>query len=89
MAVADWRQEGLIPLLLYFQNGNEYTGSSSAKSGNELRFKLKPEEDKLVAEVWPGPFCYEKSEITGRAEFPLTEEGRAQALEWLNRQYGA
>lgn len=43
----------------------------------------------MVVELWPGPFCYEKSEITDRAEFPLDEEGRTRALDWMNEKYNA
>lgn len=85
----NWHEPGLIPQLLFFQNGNVYTGSSKAQSAEELRFKMKPEDGKIVVELWPGPFCYEKSEIAHRAEFPMDEEGRARALDWMNEKYNA
>ena len=87
MEQIDWHKPGLIPELLYFQNGNEYTGSARTGGGKEFRYKMGPADDNIKAEVWFGPFCYEKSEVFAQADFPLSEEGRSGMLDWLGEQY--
>ena len=69
---------------------NTFTGSC----GN-LRFKIVPnvemrtpkevdmEKSTISAEVWHGPLCYEKSEIEGQANFPMSEQGRLDLKAWL------
>ena len=75
--------EIFIPVLHSFENGNTFSGSCGA-----MRFFLRPQlaaegEGTILAELWHGPFCYEKSEIEKRQEFLMTEEGRAQIRAWL------
>ena len=41
------------------------------------------ETSTMAAEYWHGKFCYEKSEIEDKKEFPLTEEGREAMRNWL------
>ncbi len=78
-----------LPTLHTFAMDNVFTGSAGA-----LRFKLSPqvvkngrevdmEQSAIHAELWHGPFCYEKSEIEQEKTFPMSEEGRAQMLSWL------
>ena len=69
---------------------NTFTGSCGA-----LRFKIVPNVVKLTAkevdmenstisaEFWHGPFCHEKSQMEGKATFPMSEEGRAALKAWL------
>lgn len=83
----DWHEPGLIPQLLYFQNGALYTGSVANEGGKEFRYRLAPAEGKIRAEVWYGPYCYEKSEILGQAEFAMDQQGRSDALDWLKEKY--
>lgn len=79
-----------VPNLYTFQNGNAYLGSFHG-----LRFRLKPgkrgeegaEESVIEALVWYGVYCLELSEIEAEAVFPLTEEGHAAALHWLDEQH--
>lgn len=77
-----------IPTLLFWENQNTWYGSK----GN-TRFFIHPlpkEEDaphqKLEAEVWPGPLTKELSEVTAVNTFPMTEEGLAQMVAWLEEQ---
>lgn len=77
-----------------WSNGNAFYGSLRA-----MRFLVKPTvardkqsgellpESKVEAFVWKGEYCMEESEILAQAEFPLTEEGREQVIEWLEEQY--
>ncbi len=79
-----------LPVLHWFDANNEFTGSCGA-----FRFKAKPNvvmatakevdfaKSSIHAEFWHGPFCYEKSEIEGEADFPMTEEGRLSMKAWL------
>lgn len=80
--------------LRYFDYGEAFTGSS-----DNLRYRIgrepleniaftpdKREEGTLRAYVYPEPFCYEKTPEDQRAckDFPHTEEGLCQAIEWIN-----
>ncbi|HAH78746.1 MAG TPA: hypothetical protein DEB16_00130 [Ruminococcaceae bacterium] len=85
----DWHQRGLIPILLYFQNGGTYTGSVGNRGGKEFRYRVGPADGKIRAEAWYGPFCYEKSKIVRKADFPMDEAGRSAMLDWLKAQYEA
>ena len=79
-----------LPVLHWFDANNLFTGSC----GN-FRFRAKPnivmlttkevdfEKSSITAEYWHGPFCYEKSEIEGSQEFPMSEEGRRAMKAWL------
>lgn len=83
-------QELFLPTLHTFENNNIFTGS-----WGPLRFKITPSvtmldahevnnaESSMTAEYWMGIFCYEKSEILGQQEFPMTEEGREAMRQWL------
>lgn len=82
-----------IPTLHTFAMNNIFTGSCGA-----FRFRAEPkvvmktpkevdfDESKLFVEYWHGPFCYEKSEMEESAEFPMTEEGRAEMTRWLEER---
>lgn len=90
MKTVNWSEEGLIPGLLYFQNGGTYTGSVNDfdnRAVKEFRYKIGPGEEGILTEVWYGPFGYEKSEIVDRHGFSLDEEGRKEMLLWLNEKY--
>jgi len=90
MQIIDWFKEGLIPGLLYFKNGGEYTGSVNdygSKTAKEFRYKLDAKESTILAMVWYGPCCFKLSEIAEQAEFSLDEEGRTEMLEWLKAKY--
>lgn len=75
-------------------NGNAFYGSF-----REMRFRVKPSpvldkktgeplpESKVEALVWKGEYCLEESEVLNQAEFPLSQEGHEQVIEWLEEQY--
>ena len=83
-------KEIFLPVLHWFDAKNSFTGSCGA-----FRFIVKPNvvmatpkevdfaASSIHAEFWHGPFCYEKSEMEGSAEFPMTEVGRAAMTQWL------
>ena len=82
--------ELFLPTLHTFAMNNIFTGSAGL-----FRFRVKPnvimatpkevdfEQSTIRAEYWHGLYCYEKSEMEGAAEFPMTEEGRKDLLAWL------
>ena len=82
--------EIFLPTLHTFAMKNLFTGSCGA-----LRFRIQPnvimatakevdfEQSSIYVQYWHGPFCYEKSEMEGENTFPMTEEGRAEMLRWL------
>lgn len=78
-----------LPTLHSFANQNIFTGSLG-----ELRFRIAPqvvmagkeanlEQSSMVAELWHGRLCYELSEMEAQQTFPMSEEGRANMLAWL------
>lgn len=95
----DWHAPYLIPELLYFQNGCVFTGSVGDAEEKEFRYRLSPAEEAdekaegnapkqvILAEVWYGPFCYEKSTVSSSQKFPMDEEGREGTIAWLARNY--
>ncbi len=82
-----------LPTLHSFAMNNVFTGSC----GN-LRFRIVPnvvkktqkevdmEQSSIMAETWHGQLCYEKSQMEDKAEFPMSEGGRADLKKWLENQ---
>ena len=73
--------------LFYIQQGiyrklRKYALSSCAKK------KDGDEEAVLSAAVYPQPYCWEETEDEKKQirDFPFTEEGRSEMIEWLNRK---
>lgn len=79
-----------IPTLHTFAMNNIFTGSSGM-----FRFRAEPKvvmatakevdftQSTIHVEYWHGLFCYEKSQMEGEETFPMTEEGRAAMIAWL------
>lgn len=79
-----------IPTLHTFANGNVFTGSCG-----RLRFRVTPQvtlatpkevdlaRSSMRCELWHGELCYERSQMEGEREFPMSEDGRAQMKAWL------
>lgn len=84
--------ELFIPTLHTFAMNNIFTGSSGL-----FRFRAAPnvimrtpkevdmEKSSIHAEYWHGLYCYELSEMEGQADFPMSEEGRADMKAWLEK----
>ena len=51
-------EEIFLPTLHSFENGNTFSGSCGP-----LRFFLYPSETVILAKIWHGPFCIEKSTV--------------------------
>ena len=73
-----------IPRLYYFISKNIFTGSRK-----DLNFRIVPEEDELRVTIWHGFICSELTEPEASADFPLSNEGHEQMLQWLAEQYEA
>ena len=86
-------EELFLPTLHTFAMNNIFTGSQGL-----FRFRAKPnvvmatpkevdfEQSTITVEYWRGLFCYEKSEMEGAETFPMTEEGRASMIAWLEEK---
>ncbi len=82
--------ELFLPTLHWFAMNNSFSGSCGL-----FRFMLKPQvvmatpkevdfsQSSIKAEFWHGAFCYELSQMEGEKIFPMSEEGRAELLSWL------
>ncbi len=83
-------KEIYLPVLHWFAMNNLFTGSCGV-----LRFRAKPNvvmatakevdlaASSITVEFWHGLFCYEKSEMEGKQEFPMSEEGLGSMKSWL------
>lgn len=86
-----------VPLLHYFKSKNNYSGNEGG-----MRYRLMPgkrtvtdadggekEESILTAEVWPDPWTIEMTDpaLCSKAVFPLSEEGRSAAAQFLADSY--
>ena len=79
-----------LPTLHTFAMNNVFTGSCGLfryRAVPEVIMKTKKEVDmeasSITAEFWHGLYCYEKSEMEGKATFPMSEEGRIALKTWL------
>ncbi len=82
--------ELFIPTLHTFAMNNIFTGSCGL-----FRFRAQPnvvmatakevdfEASFIRCQYWHGLYCYEKSEMEGEKDFPMTEEGRLEMKQWL------
>ena len=75
-----------IPKVFYFETGNTHTGSRK-----HLRYRVEPAEGILHIAVWRKDVCFEIAEadeaIEGTAEYPVTEEGFQQMLDYLQAEF--
>lgn len=68
-----------LPVLSHFENENPWSASSG-----RLRYLVTPQKDgTLLVQTWEGPWAIEFSQIENTEVFPLSEEGQAQLLDWL------
>lgn len=75
-------------------NLNYYKKTSYTGWMEGMRFLIKreaPENQDPVfhAWVWPGPYIFELTPAENKftAQFPFSEEGKKQTVEWLNQQF--
>lgn len=78
-----------IPKTFYFVSGNTHTGSRGP-----LRYRVKPADGMLQIDAWHEDLCYERVKekeggIIASAEYPVSDEGFQQMLDFLQVQYDA
>lgn len=76
------KKEAFVPMPFFKKEA--YTGSIHG-----MRYRVKKDEDQFLAWVYPEPYCFEATaeEKKTRKEFPFTEAGRMEVVDWLNEQY--
>lgn len=79
-------------------NMNFYRKEAFTGSMLGMRYRICRETVDTPAEtdcfrvwVWPGPsaFAAAADDVKRSADFPFTEEGRRQVVDWLNEQWAA
>lgn len=87
--------EVFLPVFHSFENGNVFTGSLGL-----FRYKITPqitmktpkevdfENSSIKAEFWHGLLCYDKSEIEGASEFPMSRDGYDALRSWIEAAAG-
>lgn len=77
----------------YFDEGNTYVGQKTKDPGQGtlLRYLIKPDKENalLLAYSWTEDLCFERAHEKQERQYPLSEEGLEQAVEWLESQYSA
>ena len=79
--MSEQEEQGIfLPTRRMFENKNTFSGSF----GN-LRFFLYPDVETMtiLAKVWHGPLCIEKSTVEEEQEFPLSDDGLAALRAYL------
>lgn len=76
--------KGLFDLrnFYFYSCGNKFSGSL-----NGFNYRIDPADNALKVITWHGMLCSRKAEIESRSEFPLTEEGFEQMVQWLEAEY--
>ena len=71
----------------YFDEGNTYVGQKTKDPGQGtlLRYLIKPDKENALLLAYSWTEAHEKQEH----QYPLSEEGLEQAVEWLESQYAA
>lgn len=75
-----------IPKVFYFEVGNVHSGSRK-----HLRYRVEPADGMLHIDVWRQDLCFEivqeRGELEAHADFPISEEGFQQMLDFLQAEY--
>lgn len=68
---------------LNFIKKEVFTGSDEG-----MRYRLEKDGDNISAWIWPEPYNFLKTDAALKVNetFPLTAEGKEEAVEWLNEQ---
>ncbi len=72
--------------LTFFTEGNTFTGSHS-EGKKLLRYRVKPEEDELVAYYWRNDKCFEAANEKEEKRFLLNEKGLEAIQNWLEEAW--
>ena len=75
-----------IPEFEYFNMGGKYSGCKRGTKQDDFNFRFTPGE-KLLAQIWYGIYCFDKSELACEAEFDMTADGYHAACGWTEEQF--
>ena len=75
-------------LSIPFLKKSAFTGSYQGMRYRLEKWKTE-ETENLRAVIWNGPYCYDvtKEENKKYREFPFSEEGVCQAVDWMNQEW--
>ena len=76
-------------LNMNFYKKEKFTGSYKGMRYLVKKEKDDAENDIFRATVWPGPYNFAATPDDQKisATFPFTEEGKQQAVDWMNEQW--
>ncbi len=75
-----------IPEFEYFEMGGKYSGCKRGFEQQDFNFRFTPKE-KILAQIWYGVNCFDKSELVSESEFELTRDGYHAACDWVEDQF--
>lgn len=75
-----------IPEFEYFDMGGKYSGCKRGFDQQDFNFRFTPKET-ILAQVWYGVNCFDKSELVSEAEFEKTRDGYHSACDWVEEQF--
>ena len=76
-----------IPEFEYFSMGGKYSGCKRGTKQDDFNYRFTPSKEDLLAQVWYGINCFEKSELVSESEFELTRDGFHAACDWVEEQF--
>lgn len=77
-------------LNMNFYKKEQFTGSYKGMRYLLKKDKDENEDDIFRCYIWPGPYNYETTadEEKQMTTYPFTNEGKQQAVDWLNEEWG-
>lgn len=86
-----YTEKGIVTQMIEDQNLplNYIKKENLTGSYQGMRYLFQKQEEELVLTIWPEPYCFEKTpeEKKTVSKFEFTEEGKLQAIDWMNHQY--
>ncbi len=77
-------------LSIPFFKKSVFTGSYQGMRYRMAKAKVEDEETEVLSvTIWEGPYCYDTTEEEQReiSQFPFSETGICEAVEWLNAKW--
>ena len=66
----------------FYKSGNIFTGSLK-----NFNYKIIPKDDELIVLIWHGMLSSDLADIETEKKYPLTEDGFAEMIQWLENEY--
>ena len=73
-----------IPKFFLFTEGGIYSGGKYDRSFN---YKIVPSKEDMTCFIWYGKNCLDRTESHEEKKFPLTAEGHAEMVKWIEETY--